>query len=155
MRWAFLLALWTGQRQADLLQLRWTDLDGDVITLRQNKKGTLAALPVTPELRKLLADIPRAADTILTDHAGFPWNPATNWFGHNFRLAKKDAGITGLTFHDLRGTFITNHLAQGKTIQEVAMSGHSLKSIGILETYMNRSDVSRANAKRLADEHKN
>src|SRR5207253_1579652 len=31
---ALLFALWTGQRQGDLLQLRWSDYDGSTIRLR-------------------------------------------------------------------------------------------------------------------------
>jgi integrase len=32
-----LLALWTGQRQADLISLTWTQYDGTHIRLRQSK----------------------------------------------------------------------------------------------------------------------
>ena len=34
---ALLLALWTGQRQGDLLRLTWTDYDGTYIRIRQSK----------------------------------------------------------------------------------------------------------------------
>jgi integrase len=34
-----LLALWTGQRQGDLLRLPWSAYDGEHIRLRQSKTG--------------------------------------------------------------------------------------------------------------------
>ncbi len=34
---ALLLALWTGQRQGDLLRLTWKDYDGAYIRMRQSK----------------------------------------------------------------------------------------------------------------------
>ena len=34
---ALLLALWTGQRQGDLLRLTWKDYDGTYIRMRQSK----------------------------------------------------------------------------------------------------------------------
>lgn len=40
------LALWTGQRQGDLLALRWTDYDGIAIRLVQSKTGRPVVVPV-------------------------------------------------------------------------------------------------------------
>src|SRR5437899_609835 len=37
LQFALLLALWTGQRQADLIRLTWTQYDGTHIRLRQSK----------------------------------------------------------------------------------------------------------------------
>ena len=39
LRWAFVLALWTGQRQGDLLRLPWSAFDGQQIRFHQSKTG--------------------------------------------------------------------------------------------------------------------
>jgi integrase len=41
-----LLALWTGQRQGDLLRLPWSAYDGARIRLRQSKTGARVSIPV-------------------------------------------------------------------------------------------------------------
>jgi integrase len=53
---ALLLALWTGQRQGDLLRLTWKDYDGTYIRMRQSKgrggKGRRrVTIPVGPPLK--------------------------------------------------------------------------------------------------------
>src|SRR5262249_37312038 len=41
---AFLAALWTGQRQGDLIDAKLADYDGDVLRVRQNKTGARVAI---------------------------------------------------------------------------------------------------------------
>ena len=43
---AFMLAVWTGQRQGDLLRLTWSAYDGQFIRLRQSKTGVRVVIPV-------------------------------------------------------------------------------------------------------------
>jgi integrase len=43
---AIKLALWTGQRQGDLLRLTWNAYDGQFIRLRQSKTGVRVVIPV-------------------------------------------------------------------------------------------------------------
>ena len=49
-----LLALWTGQRQGDLLRLPWSAYDGTHIRLRQSKTGARVAIPVGAPLKAAL-----------------------------------------------------------------------------------------------------
>jgi integrase len=56
------LALYTGQRQGDLLALTWSAYDGQVITLRQSKTGTKVSIPVTRKLHTILETDRRAGD---------------------------------------------------------------------------------------------
>ena len=46
-----LLALWTGQRQGDLLRLPWSAYDGKYIRLRQGKGGARVTIPVGAPLK--------------------------------------------------------------------------------------------------------
>jgi integrase len=49
-----LLALWTGQRQGDLLRLSWSSYDGTHIRLRQSKTGVRVSIPVGAPLKATL-----------------------------------------------------------------------------------------------------
>jgi integrase len=51
---ALMLALWTGQRQGDLLRLAWSAYDGTHIRLQQSKTGRRLVLPVGQPLKLLL-----------------------------------------------------------------------------------------------------
>jgi integrase len=49
-----LLALWTGQRQGDLLRLTWNRYDGAHIRLRQGKNRERLLVPVGAPLKAAL-----------------------------------------------------------------------------------------------------
>ncbi|MGV0879506.1 tyrosine-type recombinase/integrase [Martelella sp. FLE1502] len=123
---ALMLALWTGQRQGDLLKLTWNAYDGQAIYLRQGKTGSHVRVKASKELRDCLDSAPRGdAVTILTNSRGKPW---TSGFKSSWRKAVAAAGIKDRTFHDLRGTFITLAYREGASIKEIAeVSGHSEK----------------------------
>ncbi|MCD2324976.1 tyrosine-type recombinase/integrase [Sphingomonas sp. IC-56] len=148
---ALTLALWTGQRQGDLLALRWGDYDGTHIRLIQRKSirkktgntGKRIVLPVGAPLKEKLDTLkpgerPKSQTVLLTERG-------TPWTGDGFRTswgkACRKAGITGLTFHDLRGTAVTRLALAGATPPEIAtFTGHSLRDISeILDAhYLNR-----------------
>ncbi len=124
---AMLMALWTGQRQGDLLALTWFAYDGAFIRLRQGKTGVRVTIPVGAPL-KLALDAGRgeapADGKILRNSAGSPWTP--DGFRCSWSKACRRAGIRGLTFHDLRGTAVTHLFAAGCNEAEVAtITGHS------------------------------
>jgi len=119
------LARWTGQRQGDLLKLTWSAYDGTHITLRQSKTGARVRVKVAQELRALLDAQKRTAITILTNRMGLPYKEG---FRSSWAKACELAGVSGVTFHDLRGTFITLAHREGASIKEIAeVSGHSEK----------------------------
>lgn len=123
---AMMLAVWTGQRQGDLLKLTWRAYDGHSITLRQSKTGAHVRMKASEELKAYLDGMKRGdAVTILTNGQGKPW--ATG-FKSSWRKAVEKAGIEGKTFHDLRGTFVTLAYRNGASIKEIAeVSGHAEK----------------------------
>lgn len=122
------LALWTGQRQGDLLRLPWSAYDGQTIRLTQGKTGEHVSVPVAPALKALLDATPRRAVTILTTIAGTSWTESG--FRASWRTARKRAGVSGVTFHDLRGTAVVRLARGGATIPQIAsFTGHSLKDV--------------------------
>jgi integrase len=144
---ALLLALWTGQRQGDLLRLPWSAYDGRQIRLRQAKGGRPIVVPVGAPLKAGLDAAAKRSPIILTTKDGKPWTP--DGFRASWAKASKRAGIVGLTFHDLRGTAVTRLATCECTEAEIAtLTGHSLRSVrAILDThYLSRDPALAANA---------
>ena len=138
-RLALELALWTGQRQGDLLRLRWSNYDGSRFKLKQGKRGRIVDMPVARPLRQLLARVERTAPTILTAPNGRPWRtePRPTYFLHLWRRTTLAAGLDGLHFHDLRGTTCTALAEAGATSSEIAaMLGWTASTVNqMLDTY--------------------
>jgi integrase len=138
---ALLLALWTGQRQGDLLRLPWSAYDGATIRLRQSKTGARVSVPVGAPL-KLALDLAaktKRSTIILTSTDQQPWT--SDGFRASWRKACQKAGIVGVTFNDLRGTAVTRLALAGCTEAEIAtITGHSLRDVrSILDVhYLNR-----------------
>ncbi len=149
---AMILAIETGQSQEDLLVMSWTAVGERVITGRRLKTGVPIAVPVSPDLRKCLEAVSREkATTILTKADGLPWDPKGNGFRAAWRDVCEAARISGLTFNDLRGTFITRRRQLGWAEEEVALcSGHPMAKRGAFHAYVDRAAVALANAERLA-----
>jgi integrase len=132
---ALMLALWTGQRQGDLLRLPWSAYDGQRIRLRQAKGGVPIVCPVGAPLRAVLDAMPKRSPIILTTIDGKSWT--SDGFRVSWAKGCKRAGVSGVTFHDLRGTAVTRLAIAGCTEAEIAtITGHSLRSVrAILDTH--------------------
>jgi integrase len=130
-----LLALWTGQRQGDLLRLPWSAYDGKQIRLRQSKGGRPVLVPVGAPLKAALDAEAKRSPIMLTNSDGTPWTP--DGFRASWTKACKRAGVVGVTFHDLRGTAVTRLAICECTEAEIAtITGHSLRSVrAILDTH--------------------
>jgi integrase len=139
LQFALLLALWTGQRQADLLRLTWAQYDGTHIRLRQGKRKTRVVVPVGAPLKAALdAHRPQKPEgPILRNTFGRPWT------GDGFRASwgkafdKAKLGDAGLHFHDLRGTAVTRLALSSCTVPQIAaITGHSPRDVeAILEAH--------------------
>jgi integrase len=120
-----MLALWTGQRQGDLLKLLWSAYDGTHIRLRQSKGGVRVVIRVGAPLKALLDATPKRAMTVLTALEGKPWTP--DGFRASWGKARKAAGVVGVTFHDLRGTAVTRlFLAEATEAERACNPRHPL-----------------------------
>lgn len=128
MRLAFMLAIWTGQRQGDLLRLAWSAYDGAKIRLRQGKTGARVVIPVGAPLKALLDAEPRRCPLMLTQRSGKPWTE--DGFRSSWKKTVAKAKIEGRTFHDIRGTAVTRLAVAEATEAEIAtLTGHSLKDV--------------------------
>lgn len=143
---ALVLALWTGQRQGDLLRLTWSAYDGSTIKLKQSKTGRRVVIPVGPTLRDHLTAAKRRAVTILTNTEGNTWT--SDGFRASWGKACDRAKIEDVTFHDIRGSAVTRLALAGASVPEIAsLTGHSLKDAeDILQTHYLGRDVRLAEA---------
>ena len=143
-----LLALWTGQRQGDLLRLTWSAYDGKDIRLRQSKTGVRVQVPVGAPLKVALDEAAKTkrSPTILLNSDGRPWTP--DGFRASWGKASDKAGIAGVTFNDLRGTAVTRLALVGCTEpQIVSITGHSLSDVrSILDAHYLHRDPELARA---------
>jgi integrase len=128
MELALMLALWTGQRQGDLLALPWSAYDGSHIRLRQSKTGAAVMIRVGAPLKALLDKTPKRSPCVLTNKSGVPWT--SDGFRASWRKLCAKAKIQDLTFHDLRGSAVTRLALAGAPPPEIAgVTGHSLSDV--------------------------
>ena len=143
MRLAFLLALWTAQREGDIIRMTWRAYDGKSLMVRQGKTGAAVRIPVAGVLKSTL-DTERAANArraapalhiLATDRGNRAYT--ADGFRASFRAACEAAGIAGRTFHDLRGTFVTRAAEGGATEAErAAVTGHGLNRNAMNVNYL-------------------
>lgn len=138
---ALILALWTGQRQGDLIRLPWSAYDGKAIKLRQSKTGRRVVIPAGDPLKEALRVAPRIGTLILNNSFGRPWTG--DGFRTSWGKACTKAGIGDLTFHDLRGSAVVRLALNHATVPEIAtFTGHSLKDVeSILDAHYLGRDV--------------
>ena len=139
---AALLALWSGQRQGDLLRLPWSAYDGKYIRLRQSKTGRHVTIPVSKRLKTILDGADRISTQILTNAHGRPWT--SDGFRASWGKTCIKAGLADdLHFHDLRGSAVVRLALAGATVPQIAtFTGHSLKDVeAILDKHYLGRDV--------------
>jgi integrase len=101
---------------------------GAAIRLRQRKTSVAVVVPVGAPLKAAL-DAAKARAT----QAGMPLSPTilatergTAWTESGFRASWRKAcirsGVSGVTFHDLRGTAVTRLALAGATVPEMRRS---------------------------------
>ena len=136
-------AVSTGLRQAELLGLRWRDIDLDMLSISVSqvlyKRRGICQFkePKTSHSRRRVAMTPKLAlylreykaerewlyqqlgtqlgldDLVFTSVAGKPIDPGV--VSHTFARIAKQAGLNGVRFHDLSHTFALLMLLRGAT----------------------------------------
>jgi integrase len=115
-------ALFSTRRQEEITLLRWDDLDGDRILVRDmkhpgDKIGNNVYCELPAEAIAIIQSMPRTEERI------FPYT--TDAISAAFTRACRILGIEDLRFHDLRHEGISRLFEIGKTIpQAAAVSGH-------------------------------
>jgi len=141
---AVVLALSTGARQAEIMTLRYGQIDfgRKVITLTQTKNGETRALPLVSTAFTLLQE--RAKVRSLTDDRVFPpTSRATKSECLDLRQpwekALKAAGIADFHWHDLRHTAASYLAMSGVSLVEISkILGH--RTMQMVSRYSHLSD---------------
>ena len=142
-RTGFALALYTAQRRADLVNMKWSAIAGDWIRVKQSKTGIVVELPIHPELAEALATwrLHAGSETILTGAKKRPLNPI--YFGHIMAEAIEDAGLPNdCVLHGLRKSAARIVAELGGKVG--SMTGHITEQME--QQYSRRADQKR-NAK--------
>jgi integrase len=131
------LALSTGARQGELLNLTWNqvDLSRGCIYLDVTKNGERRILPLTGHVLELMSHHPKGKSTFVFPgpHTGRPLSIRTAW-----QTAVKRAKLEDFRFHDLRHTAVSYLAMQGCSLIEIAeILGH--KDLSMTKRYSHLS----------------
>ncbi|MDG4560687.1 MAG: tyrosine-type recombinase/integrase [Candidatus Competibacter sp.] len=123
MWWAAALGLYTGQRQGDVLAMRWDDVARDLISVEQSKTGKRLWIPIHARLREVLEGVPRRSEFILTGERGGAWTE--DGFRSVWGRQLNDERLAvlrrrRLVYHGLRKSAVVMLLEAGCTDAEVA-----------------------------------
>ncbi len=121
---AVLLLILTGCRHSEILNLRWTDVQGKRLKLRDSKSGPRTVW-LGDAARALIAAMPRPCKV-----EWMFWNArngkqvrAVGAYWHDVQAR---AGLSGLRIHDLRHTFASHAVGRAETIPMIGrLLGHS------------------------------
>jgi integrase len=140
-RLAFGLLLYTAQRRSDVVRMGRQHVREGVIQVRQQKTGTPLAIPIHPELQKILDATPSDHLTFLTTRTGRPYAPAD--FSHWFKQKCRQAGLREETsVHGLRKAACRRLAEAGCSANVIAaISGHA--SLREVERYTRAADQER------------
>lgn len=138
------LALSTGMRHGEILNLRWSDVDLDRarIILQDTKNGERRSVPLTGhalEEIERLSKVRRIDTTYLFPNSNYgekarPYEIRKSWIA-----ALKNAGIEGFRFHDLRHSTASYLAMNGATLSEIAeVLGH--KTLQMVKRYAHLSE---------------
>jgi integrase len=140
-RLAFELALGTGQRRADLVQLGRQHVRGDMIAVRQQKTKKPLMIPIGNELRAAIDAMPVDCLTFITTARGEPFSPPsfTMWFRNQCQAAGLPVGYS---VHGLRKAMCRRLAEAGCTEKQIAaISGH--KTLRMMQHYTQAADQER------------
>ncbi len=173
-------AVSTGLRQAEILGLRWRDIDLDMLSTSVNrvlyKRRGICQFkePKTQHSRRRVAMTPKLAvflreyktnrewlyiqagkllspdSLIFTTYQGEPLSPSV--VTHNFRALALKSGLPGVRFHDLRHTFASLMLLRGAKPKVISEAlGHSSVAF-TMDTYSHIIEGMQQDAMALLDE---
>jgi integrase len=141
-RTLFMLAIFSGARQGELLGLKWSDVDWtnnqihvqrtfnhmtwyDTKTETSNRRIDLGPLMMIALKKWKLACPISELDLIFPNESGNPINKDNMCYRY-FNPALKKAGLKNLRFHDLRHTYASLLIEQGENIKYIQTQlGHS------------------------------
>lgn len=142
LRWIFQIALETGMRSSEIVNLTPLDIDlkKRIVYLRDTKNGNARTVPLNKTVTEVFSEAlanklrPENTELIFFGEPGRDKKRRPYEFNKVWMDIKQSLGITDLRFHDLRHEAVSRLVEAGLSDQEVsAISGH--KSMQMLKRY--------------------
>ena len=137
------LLLLTGCRKSEILTLRWSEVDGDMLRLARTKTGPRTVW-LSEAAQAVIACQPRTGSAFVFPSTREPARP----FCHNltfWRRARREAGIEDVRLHDLRHTVASQAVARGVPLPAVArMLGHAQPTMTLRYAHVGDREVEAA-----------
>ncbi|MDE3016596.1 MAG: site-specific integrase [Pseudomonadota bacterium] len=137
------LALSTGARHGELINLRWKDVDfkRNVIVLHDTKNKERRVLPLACYALELIKKHHAARNKATDLVFPAPRNPKEPWVSRPvWLIAVKNAGLDDFRFHDLRHSAASYLAMNGASLAEIAeVLGH--KTLAMVKRYAHLSEA--------------
>ena len=131
------LLLLTGCRRGEIVKLRWSEVDGEMLALGDSKTGP-RKVPLNEQARRILEGQPRGASPFVFPSPLDPGRPRSHTLSLWYR-ARREADIADCRLHDLRHTFASHAAMNGVPLPVVSrLLGHS--SVRVTLRYAHLAD---------------
>ena len=118
------LLLLTGCRQGEIVNLRWAEVHGDMLSLADSKTGP-RTVPLNSQARRVLDRQPRTGSPFVFPSPRDPIRPRSRELALWTRV-RREAGIEDVRLHDLRHTMASHAVMNGVPVPVVSrLLGHS------------------------------
>ena len=137
------LLLLTGCRKGEILNLKWSEVDGDMLRLTEAKTGPRTVwLSVAAQV--VIARQPRNGCDYVFPSPFNPEGPRCDLLRFWYRT-RKEAGIDDVRLHDLRHTVASQAVARGVPLPTVAkMLGHASPTMTLRYAHVDDREASAA-----------
>ena len=137
------LLLFTGCRRSEIINLRWDEVHGDTLHLRDSKTGPKPVY-LNAAAQRVLARQPRIGSTYVFPSPHAPARPRSPELSLWYRV-RRWAGLQDVRLHDLRHSFASQAVLQGIPIPVVArLLGHRNLSMTFRYAHVRDQDVEAA-----------
>ena len=134
------LLLLTGCRKSEILTLRWSEVDGDMLRLAEAKTGPRTVW-LSEAAQAVIARQPRSGSAFVFPSPREPAETQSRHLGLWHR-ARQEAGIGDVRLHDLRHTVASQAAARGVPLPTVArILGHTQPSMTLRYAHVGDHEV--------------
>ena len=137
------LLLLTGCRKGEIVRLRWSEVQGDMLMLADSKTGP-RKVPLNSQARRILERQPRGEGPFVFPSPRDPSRPRHPDLDLWYRV-RKEAGIEDVRLHDLRHTVASHAVMNGVPVPVVSrLLGHSNVRMTLRYAHLGDRDIERA-----------
>ena len=134
------LLLLTGCRKSEIVTLRWSEVDGDVLRLAEAKTGPRTVW-LSEAAQTVITRQSRTGSAFVFPSPSDPETPQSRNLGF-WRRARREAGIEDVRLHDLRHTVASQAVARGVPLPTVArMLGHTRPAMTLRYAHVGDREV--------------